>query len=337
MKAGIRNSSRFAVVVVLTFASCAEDEFISLSGKTMGTYYSVQYQASENYQVEIDSILEEFISAASTYDSTSELSDFNRNGFVNFRTPYLYRMLQIAKQLNAETGGAFEPTLFPLVNAHGFGPSRKNIANPFIIDSLLTLVSMNYVQFDTVRMKALKSGVQIDLNAMGEGFAIELIADFLEMHHVRNYKVEIGGELKCSGRNPNNELWLIGIEEPFIGRQTATKTVRLHNESISTSGSYKNFYKDRSGKRQSHLIDPKTGYPVQNNLVSVTLKMKSAIQADALATACMIMGLDGAIRFIEGLNLEAFITYEENGTLQTWHTPFFLTHKPQSVLYNDSK
>jgi FAD:protein FMN transferase len=323
MKTGIRTSTGLAVLAVLTFGSCAEEQFISLSGKTMGTYYSIHYQAPKNYQTEIDSILRGFISAASTYDSTSELSEFNRKGIVYFRTPYLNKMLAIAKQLNTETKGAFEPTLFPLVNVHGFGPSRKKTATPFIIDSLLSLVSIDYVDFDTVRMRVLKRGVQVDLNAMGEGFAIELIADFLEKKHVKNYKVEIGGEMKCSGRKPNNELWLIGIEGPFPGHQTLTKTVRLHNESISTSGSYKNFYTDQSGKRQSHLIDPKTGYPIQNSLLSVTIKTKSAIKADALATACMIMGLEDAIRFIEDSNIEAFITYEENNTVHTWHTASF--------------
>src|SRR5690349_8340800 len=234
MKAGIRNSSSVALLLLILF-SCGEQKYISITGKTMGTYYAIQYQGDENYQTEIDSIFQTFISAASTYDTTSELSEFNRKGIVHFRTPYLYRMLSEARRINEETHGAFEPTLFPLVNAHGFGPSRRNIATQPIIDSLLSLVSINYIEFDSVKLSALKKGVQLDLNAMGEGFAIELIADFLERNNVHSYKVEIGGEIKCRGTNPGNELWLIGIEDPSPNGRHIAKTVRLQNESISTS------------------------------------------------------------------------------------------------------
>ena len=321
MKTGTRNSIAFlALVSGLVLNSCREKEFLSLTGKTMGTYYSIQYDSDQNFHVEIDSILSQFISAASTYDSTSEISEFNRNGVVYFRTPHLHKMLSMAKQIHAETRGAFEPTLFPLISVHGFGPSRKNIASQSIIGSLLHLVSFSHIQFDSVKVWTLKKGVQLDLNAMGEGYAIELISGFLEENQIRNYKVEIGGEMKCNGRNPEGDFWLIGIEDPA---QRITRTVRLQNESISTSGSYRNFSTDSSGKKQSHLIDPRTGYPIQNNLLSVTSRASSAIHADAFATACMVMGFNEAIQFVKDFKLNALITYEESGTAYTWHTKSF--------------
>ena len=325
--------SVIGIVLALVFPSCRQKEYISLSGKTMGTYYSIQYSSDENYEAQIDSLLKDFISAASTYDSLSELSAFNRTGTLHFKTPHLYRMLTIAKTFHQRTHGAFEPTLMPVISAHGFNNTNPHSTSKQIIDSLLSFVSFDYIAFDSTKMTALKKGVQLDLSAMGEGFAIDLIAEFLEKHNVLNYKVEIGGEMKCKGRNPKNELWLIGIESPESNHHHILNTVRLQNEAISTSGNYRNFYKDTSGKRRSHIIDPKTGDTVQHNLISVTIKSKSAVTADAIATACMVMGYDTAIAFIEQSDMEAFITYEENGKIRVWHSrDFFPVHYDRSLM-----
>jgi thiamine biosynthesis lipoprotein len=311
-------------LLLLTFWSCREEGYITLPGKTMGTYYSIQYKSEGNFKKEIDSLLQEFISAASTYDSLSELSEFNRRGIVYFRTRHLYRMLTIAKTIHKKTHGAFEPTLMPLINLHGFGYVKKVSFPVSSIDSLLELVSFDHVMFDSIKMTTLKKGVQIDLSAMGEGFAIDLIAEFLEKNHVRNYKVEIGGEMKCAGKNSRDENWLIGIEHPASDNQgRILNTVTLQNEAISTSGSYRKFYLDDEGRKHSHIIDPKTGRPVQNNVLSVTVIAKKAVIADAIATACMVMGLDDAVDFIESSEIEGMITYEHEGQIQYWHSKEF--------------
>jgi thiamine biosynthesis lipoprotein len=311
-------------VLMVMFLSCQKEDYITLSGKTMGTYYSIQYKSAKNYEKKIDSLLEEFISAASTYDSLSELSEFNREGVVHFRTPHLYRMLTIAKTIHKDTHGAFEPTLMPLINLHGFGYVKKVSFPESSIDSLLKLVSFKHITFDSIKMTSLKKGVQIDLSAMGEGFAIDLIAEFLERNNVTDYKVEIGGELKCKGKNPNNESWLIGIEDPASGGQgKILKTVRLKNEAISTSGSYRKFYIDDKGRKHSHIMDPGTGKPVQNNIVSVTIIASRAVTADATATACMVMGLNAAINFVETSDMKGMITYERNGNIHYWHSSGF--------------
>jgi thiamine biosynthesis lipoprotein len=313
---------------LLIFWSCQEEGYIMLSGKTMGTYYSIQYKSERNFENEIDSLLQGFVSAASTYDSLSELSEFNRKGIVYFRTRHLYRMLATAKIIHKETLGAFEPTLMPLINLHGFGYTKKVSFPPSSIDSLLELVSFNHVVFDSIKMTTLKKGVQVDLSAMGEGFAIDLIAEFLEENHVMNYKVEIGGEMKCKGKNSRDEDWLIGIEHPVPGNPgRILNTVRLQNEAISTSGSYRKFYLDDKGRKHSHILSPKTGRPVQNNVLSVTIIAKKAVTADALATACMVMGLTDAVRFIESSAIEGMITYEHNGQIRYWHSKDFFSHR----------
>jgi thiamine biosynthesis lipoprotein len=310
---------------LLTFWSCQEKGYITLSGETMGTYYSIQYKSERNFQNEIESLLREFVSAASTYDSLSELSEFNRKGIVYFRTRHLYRMLVTAKIIHKETLGAFEPTLMPLINLHGFGYMKKVSFPASAIDSLLELVSFNHVVFDSIKMTTLKKGVQVDLSAMGEGFAIDLIAEFLEENHVINYKVEIGGEIKCKGKNSHGENWLIGIEHPVPDNpRRILNTVRLQNEAISTSGGYRKFYLDDKGRKHSHIVDPKTGKSVQNNVLSVTIIAKKAVTADAFATACMVMGLTDAVRFIESSAIEGMITYEHDGKIQYWYSKDFM-------------
>jgi FAD:protein FMN transferase len=324
MKAGIKNKLIYVLLVlVFSTTSCETDDFITVSGKTMGTYYSIQYKSNKNFQPEIDGVLQSFIAAASTYDSTSEISQFNKTGSLEFRSEHLYRMLKVAKRIHNETSGAFEPTLMPLISAHGFGKDKTVTASTAIIDSLLAFVSFDYITFDSIQMHATKKGVQIDLSAMGEGFAIELIADFLDENKVGDYKIEIGGEMKCNGKNPSGQLWLIGIENPSMTGTQLMKTVRLDNESVSTSGSYRKFYTDKSGKRQSHIIDPRTGYPVQNNLLSVTIKATNAVNADAFATSCMVMGFADAVQFVDRSNVEAFIVYEEGDKVLSWHTNEF--------------
>lgn len=316
------------VLLSLLNISCEQERFTTLSGNTMGTYYTIQYKSENNYQNQIDSILQGFIAAASTYDPNSELSQFNQRGSIIFRKGHLYRMLIEARKFHKMTAGAFEPTLMPLINAYGFGYTKKSFVSNSRNDSLLQLVSFHHVYFDSSRMTALKKGIQVDLSAMGEGYAIDLIADFLEQERVSDYKVEIGGEMKCKGKNPKSDLWLIGIEnpEPQNQNEKILKYLTLHNEAISTSGNYKKYYIDNNGKKRSHLIDPKTGEPIDNTLLSVTITDKRATVADAMATACMVMGLDSAIAFIQKSNLKGLITFEKNGKVQSWHSKDFFSH-----------
>lgn len=318
--------------VLLALVSCTENKYTTLKGKTMGTYYEIRYCSTHNYQPEIDSILNSFVSAASTYDSTSELSLFNQSGFVQFKSPHLLKMLKIAKRFHQETQGAFEPTLMPLIKAYGFSRSKRQVLQNKQIDSLLSLVSFEYITYDSLEMRTSKQGVQLDLSAMGEGYAIDMVSDFLQSKNIENYKVEIGGEMKCKGRNPRGEAWLIGIENPSDSKtgQLLT-TTHLKNEAISTSGTSRKFYLDENGRRRSHIINPKTGYPIENNLLSVTVKDSRAVRADVFATALMVMGLDSAESFVDKMNIDALIVYEENGKVLSWENPNFLITQDRSI------
>jgi FAD:protein FMN transferase len=316
----------------ITLASCSENRYTTLKGKTMGTYYEIQYSSPHGYQLEIDSILNSFASAASTYDSTSELSLFNRSGILRYKSPHLFKMLNMAKQYHRETQGAFEPTLMPLIKAHGFSGSKRKSLRKDQIDSLLSFVSFDYITYDHLEMRASKQGVQLDLSAMGEGYAIDLISGFLRGKNIDNYKVEIGGEMKCKGRNSKSGVWLIGIENPSdLKKGQLLVTTHLENEAISTSGTSKKFYLDEHGVKRSHIINPKTGYSIENNLLSVTIKDSLAVRADVFATALMLMGLDSAKRFVHNTNIDAFFVYQENGKVLSWNTPNFLNTEDKSI------
>jgi thiamine biosynthesis lipoprotein len=320
------------LLILLALASCTENKYITLKGKTMGTYYEIQYSSAHNYQPQIDSILNSFVSAANTYDSTSELSLFNQSGSLRFKSPHLLKMLQIAKRYHRETQGAFEPTLMPLIKAHGFSRSKRQTLQNKQIDSLLSLVSFEYITYDSLEMRTSKQGVQLDLSAMGEGYAIDMVSDFLQGKSIENYKVEIGGEMKCKGRNAKGGVWLIGIENPS-GSKTSQllTTTYLENEAISTSGTSRKFYLDEYGNRRSHIINPKTGFSIENNLLSVTVKDPLAVRADVFATALMVMGLDSAKSFVDKMNIDTFIVYQENGKVLSWNTPNFLNTQDRSI------
>jgi thiamine biosynthesis lipoprotein len=233
-------------------------------------------------------------------------------------------MLKIAKRYYVETQGAFEPTLMPLIKAHGFSRSKRQALQKDKIDALLSLVSLDYITYNHLEMRTSKQGVQLDLSAMGEGYAIDMISDFLRDKNIGNYKVEIGGEMKCKGRNSSDKVWLIGIEHPSDSKAgQIINTTQLENEAISTSGTSRKFYLDENSNRRSHIISPKTGLSIDNNLLSVTVKDSLAVRADVFATALMVMGLDSAKKFIYHANVDALIVYQENGKVLSWSTPTF--------------
>lgn len=322
-----------AVVFALLLSACVERPSTTLTGKTMGTYYDIRYSSNQRFQPEIDSILNSIVGAASTYDSISEISVFNQKGVLQFKSPHLLKMLNLARQFHKETHGAFEPTLMPFIKAYGFNTGDPHTLSKDQIDSLFSFVSFDFITFNHIRMQTTKPGIQLDLSAMGEGYAIDMISGFLDGKGIKNYKVEIGGEVKCKGSHSNGAVWTIGIENPAsFGPVTLLTTTMLSDEAISTSGTSRKYYTDEQGKRRSHIIDPKTGYSVENNLLSVTVKNPMAVKADVFATALMVMGLDSAKSFTRKANIAAFIVYQEKDKVLSWSTPDFFNSQDRRIV-----
>lgn len=308
---------RYLVALIIVLGSCnlvRNDQPVKLIGEAQGTYYSIIYFDSQqrDFQYEIDSILDAFDQSVSLWVPESILSKVNNNNKDITLDDYFIGNFQLAKEVAKETNGAFDFTIGPLVKAWGFGYDHHMQVDSIIIDSLLKLVG--YEKVDIVNTKVIKQNpnTTFDFNAIAQGYSVDVIGEFLESKLIDNYLVDIGGEVKAVGQKTAGKPWKIGIERPAEDPDNSrdlTAIIKLENQSVATSGNYRKFFEE-DGIRYSHMINPSTGYPARHNLLSVSIVTNNTALADAYATACMVMGLDKSIAFIEGRDdLEAFFIY----------------------------
>lgn len=290
------------LIALLGFSSCSEKEKIykTYEGEIFGTYYRIQLEdLGKDLQPEFDSVFALINAASNSYVQESEVSAFNRDGKLLGASATFKEMMDSAAKYNRVSQGFFEPTLYPLIKAWGFSFEKREEMDSAKIRETLALVGFEaMIQVADSGYFAAKPGVMLDITGLGEGYAIDNLVEVLEKNGIANYMVEIGGEMKAKGLNSRNTVWTIGIEDPIqaelgVGSSMLTK-VELDERSISSSGNYRKFYIDEAGNRRPHIIDPKTGYPVSHNMVSVSVLAPSATQADALATAFMGMGAERA-------------------------------------------
>ncbi len=331
----------FIFITLLTFFSCKQtpdpkaerlQNTVKFQGKTMGTYYSITYIDVEqkNHQATIDSLFEAFDFSVSTYNPKSVISYFNKNKTLDTIEvdATFVTVFERAKEIYELTEGNFNPTVMPLVNYWGFGANKdKPNLDSTIVDSLKQLVNFEALsvfkknkQFFAVRQA---KGVELDFSAIAKGYGVDLIGNYLASKGLTDYFVEVGGEVVTKGKNPRNEWWTVGINKPVEtnASQEIKDTLLLQNQALATSGNYRNFY-EKDGQKFVHTIDPKTGYTVPSNLLSASIVAKDCTTADAIATACMVMGYEGAKRFIERqTDLKAVLIYsDKNGLMQTYKT-----------------
>jgi FAD:protein FMN transferase len=322
----MRNQFFILAALILLLASCGgkkrDLQLVSFRGVVFGTYYSVSYFSPDgrNYQAEIDSFFSAFNRSVSYYDLNSVISRINRNETDQTDKIFL-AVLQRSLEIARETGGAFDPTVSPLVNAWGFGFAHKEEMNQGRIDSLRQLTGYHRVSVVGSRIVKEDPAIQFDFNAIAKGYASDLAGKLLEEKGIETYMVEIGGDLIARGLKPDGSGWKIGLEQPakdMFEPQEWAFLVEMHNRAVATSGSYRKYYED-GGQRFSHTIDPQTGRPVNHNLLSVSVFADDCMIADGFATAFMVMGLDKAREFVEQRDdLQAFFIYskgtEEYGT-----------------------
>ncbi len=313
----------------------AKQTYQSFEGKTMGTYYRMTYEDSLNrdFSREIDQLLLDINAEVSTYIPTSTIAQFNQaqselnvSGKIHF-----IGNLKGALKVYQQSDGEFDPTVMPLVNYWGFGYTEKKQVtqvDSVKIDSLIDLVGGNKVELiqkdNQSILKKAKPGVQLDFSGIATGYALDTIGRFFEIRGVKNYLADIGGEQRARGVNPKGKIWTIGINIP---EETAAKTdvlstVELKDWTISTSGNYRNFY-EVNGVKYSHTINPKTGFPERNTLLSATVFSTDCIDADAWATGFMVMGIDKAFASAEqNPEIEAYFIYSDpaDGSMQVKYT-----------------
>ena len=296
---------------------------ITIEGQTMGTTYRVVYLSEEgrDYKSSIDSILTVFNRSLSTYLPDSEVSQFNTGDSLKFDLPFLLPVLKKSKEIFELTDGAFDPTVGPLVNAWGFGPGGARPEDSIDVQKLLPLVGFDKVQFDDKGMKKLLPGIYLDFSAIAKGYAVDVLAEYLEGKGISDMLVEIGGELVAKGFNEKGEIWKVGINQPDEEDFTNDifTIVDLDNKGMATSGNYRNFYELDSIK-YSHTISPYTGRPVDHGLLSATVVASDCMTADGVATALMVLGVEKSIELLNReKELEAFLIYnDEAGEIQSF-------------------
>ncbi|MFW5803717.1 MAG: FAD:protein FMN transferase, partial [bacterium] len=282
-------------ILFFIFISCGNlpndhDVYIRLTGFAQGTTYHITYlkKGELDLQDKIDSLLHDFDHSLSTYDSTSIISRINRNDPQVEIDEKFKVVFNTAREVYEKSGGTFDITVAPIVNAWGFylkdGNTRPDSNHIF---KLLQYVGMDKVRLDGNKLIKDDLNVKLDVNAIAQGYAVDLTSSFLDSLEIQDYLVEIGGEIRAKGKNPKGEAWSVGIDKPIDDNHfpgsVLQEIILLRNKSLATSGNNRKYFV-QDGVKYSHSIDPKTGFPVKDRILSATIITENCIIADAYAT-----------------------------------------------------
>ncbi|TRX70879.1 FAD:protein FMN transferase [Carboxylicivirga sp. M1479] len=304
------------LVTVVISACQPKKKFQRNEGLIFGTIYHMTYEAPQDLSDTIQSTLNAFDWSMSTYKEESVISKLNRN-VSNETDIYFRQVFNKALEITKETSGAFDMTVAPLVNAWGFGFSKKDSLTDGGIDSIMTFVGMDMLQLNGTKLVKQKPEIMLDGSAIAKGFAVDVVADLLEAYDVDNYMVEIGGEMRVKGHNPKNTAWRVGIDQPIDDPEVLNRQLQeiigISDLALATSGNYRNFY-IKDGKKYAHTISPFTGYPINHQLLGVSVLASDCMSADAYATAFMVLGYEQSIAIVEkNADLEAYFILAGSG------------------------
>lgn len=336
----------FCIIASLVSA-CSLLKNITLSGATMGTTWTVKVidvssdVTEQNLQTGIQSIVDLVNQRMSTYQPDSELSRFNRadQGIWFSISKDTWSVIRQGLSISRLTGGSFDMTVGPLVNLWGFGPdsSTNSSPSPDAIKEELLRVGYAAVKLSEAEPYAImkEKNIYLDLSAIAKGFAVDQVTDYLENLGIKNYMVEIGGELRLKGYNRRGTGWRIAVESPLVDQRMIQRTLLVSDMAIATSGDYRNYF-EADDVRYSHTIDPVSGYPISHNLVSVTVVTPNAAVADSLATAFNVMGAELGLELAERENIAVLFIVKGNHGFEEVHSkafkPFLDEQDQESVL-----
>ena len=326
-------SFAFALFPLFFFSGCQTRNYQFHEGFAEGTSFHIYYQSDTDYNAAIDSLLNHFEDVLSTYRKTSLISQINTSGRDTFViTDSLFiEMFRTAKKVYDETDGAFDITVAPLVNAYGFGFTDTMQVDSSLIDSLVQYVGMNKIRISDNWLIKDNPHIQLDGNAIAKGQSVDYICRFFETHGLKNYMVEIGGEVRGKGINAYGNPWQIGIDQPVDNSNEIQRNLQgvvgIIDKAIATSGNYRRFYY-KNGLRFSHTINPKTGFPVNHTLLSASVMADNCMIADAYATAFMVIGLEKAKAFLKNHpEIDVYLIYgKANGEYQVFATKGFIVN-----------
>ena len=320
--------------VLASLAACSgETTPTQLAGPTMGTTWHVSYIATatapdiEVVQQGIEAQLEQVNRSMSTYRPDSEISRFNAldAGVWSSASPEFLVVLSTALDIGQRSEGAYDVTVAPLVDLWGFGPAGSVDVppTPQEITQVMAQIGLQAIQLDSERRSVKKDKpLSLDFSSLAKGYAVDLVAQWLLAQGIDRFMVEVGGEMRLSGLSGRGDGWRIAIEQPDISGRTIATTVSMSDTALATSGDYRNYF-ESNGRRYSHSIDPRTGYPVEHDLVSVTVAHPSCMVADAWATALTVLGAERAMAVAQEQGLAVYFMRRVNDGFEHSHTPLF--------------
>lgn len=304
-----------ALIAVLSFAlfGCGVAEYQVMSGQTMGTYYALKYQAGaicQPQQVDVDALLDGVNASMSTYRDDSELSRINASEATEWMSisASLGKVLSAANNVYRQSSGAFDVTVGPLVNLWGFGPANAGDEPDAAAQSnAAARVGMHKLQVEGDRLRKARPDLYIDLSALAKGFGVDELVRYMNETGCTDFMVDIGGEIRTAGTNNKGRAWRVGIESPQPEQLGGVhRVLQVQGMAVATSGDYRN-YRIVDGRRVGHVLDPRTGTPADNHVVSATVVHASAMWADAYATALMVLGWQAGQQFAEEYRLPVFL------------------------------
>lgn len=303
--------SIFSVVLLW---SCNNAPYQTLNGTIQGTTYHIVYQSDELLTKEVDSIFKEIDNSLSIYNENSLLFRVNHNEDI-LLNKYFVDVYQAAYEISETSKGRYDISVGPLVKLYGFGKEQKvdNITDT-LVDSILQFVGYKKVKIVNNKLVKEDPRIQLDMNSIAQGYTCDIIGDFFERRGIRNYLIEVGGEILVNGVNELGNPWRVAIEKPIENTDNADRKIELiigiknQKMGIATSGNYRKYYFEK-GVKFTHSLNPFTGKPIRDSLLSVTILAKDGVTADGYATACMVSGFEGAKRIIEQKGFEAFLIY----------------------------
>ena len=315
------------LVVGTVYILGKQKPYLTNSGKIFGTFYNITYSSDTDLHNEIKNTLMQVDNSLSPFNSHSIISAINNN-CDTMPDKMFTHVFTLAQDISGKTEGAFDITVAPLVNAWGFGFKKGIVPDSATIDSLRRYIGYSTVAIIDGKVTKEHQSTMLDCSAIAKGYGCDAVAATLDAHGVKNYMVEIGGEVVTKGNNSKGGVWTIGISKP-IDNPTASNNelheiIGISGKSMATSGNYRNF-REVNGRKIAHTIDPRTGYPVQHSLLSATVIANDCATADAHATAFMVMGLEKAMEYCNNDNsIDGYFIYsDENGTLKTKMTEGF--------------
>ena len=313
-------------ILILNESKQEQPQYRTAQGLVFGTRYNVTYLYNADLQPDIDHTLALVDSALSMFNAESTISAVNRSESIQVTDTMFLKVYRRAMEISAMTGGAFDITVAPAVNAWGFGFKHAENIRQATIDSLMEITGYHKIHEQDGLITKDDPRIMLDCSAIAKGFGSDMVAQMFRSKGINDYMVEIGGEIVVSGHNPKGNMWGIGISKPVddslsINNELQT-VIRVTDIAMATSGNYRNFY-IKDGRKYAHTIDPHTCMPVSHSLLSATVLATDCATADALATSMMVMGLDSAQALCaRHPEISAYFIYEApDGTLATASTP----------------